>query len=96
MITSQPSGAYLYINEGANGSVGQTPHRMETTSRYVQNHCRTRWLCTNKSNSQTTRGCLSQVALSLYSEREVAPVKFLIIGLDAQVYVDRRLKEKVR
>ena len=94
MITSQPSGAYLYINERANGSVGQTPHRMKLLPGTYKIIAELDGYVPTSQTLKLQEGASSQVALSLYSEREVAPVKFLINRADAQVYVDRRLKGK--
>ncbi len=92
MITSQPSGAYLYINERANGSVGQTPHRMKLLPGTYKIIAELDGYVPTSQTLKLQEGASSQVALSLYSEREVAPVKFLINRVGAQVYIDRRLK----
>ena len=90
MITSQPSGAFLYINERANGSVGQTPHRMKLLPGTYQIIAEMDGYVTTSQTLKLEEGASSQVALSLYSESEVAPVRFLINRPGAQVYVDRR------
>ena len=94
MITSQPSGAYLYINERANGSVGQTPHRMKLLPGTYKIIAELDGYVPTSQPLKLQAGASSQVALSLYSEKEVAPVRFLINRAGAQVYIDRRLKGK--
>ena len=94
MITSQPSGAYLYINERANGSVGQTPHRMKLLPGTYKIIAELDGYVPTSQTLKLQAGASSQVALSLYSEKEVAPVRFLINRAGAQVYIDRRLKGK--
>jgi hypothetical protein len=92
MISSQPSGAYLYINERANGSVGQTPHRMKLLPGTYKIIAELDGYVPASQTLKLEEGASSQVAISLYSESEVAPIRFLINRSGAQVYIDRRLR----
>lgn len=92
MISSQPSGAYLYINDRANGSVGQTPHRMKLLPGTYEIIAELDGYVPASQTLKLQEGASSQVAISLYSEAEVAPVRFMINRPGAQVYVDRRLR----
>ena len=94
MITSQPSGAYLYVNDRANGSIGQTPHRIKLLPGTYKIIAELDGYVPAEQQLKLEEGASSQVLINLYSESEVAPVKFLINRPGAQVYVDRRLRGK--
>lgn len=94
MITSQPPGAYLYINDRANGSIGQTPHRIKLLPGTYQLIAELDGYVPAEQQLKLEEGASSQVLITLYSESEVAPVRFMINRPDAQVYVDRRLRGK--
>lgn len=91
VVTSQPSGAYVYVNDRANGAVGQTPHRMKLLPGEYKIIAELDGYVTSAQLLMLQEGAASQVAISLYSEAEVAPVSFLVNRADAQVYIDRSL-----
>lgn len=91
VVTSQPSGAYVYINDRANGAVGQTPHRMKLLPGEHKIIAELDGYVTATQLLMLQEGAASQVAISLYSEAEVAPVSFLVNRADAQVYIDKSL-----
>ncbi len=91
VVTSQPTGAYVYVNERANGAVGQTPHRMRLLPGEYKIIAELDGYVTATQLLMLQEGAASQVAISLYSEAEVAPVSFLVNRADAQVYIDRSL-----
>jgi hypothetical protein len=94
MITSQPSKAYLYINERSKGVECITPCRLKLLPGEYKVIAELNGHVTTEQMLRLEEGANSQVLLTLYKESEVAPVTFLIDQPDAVVYVDRRRRAK--
>ena len=94
MITSQPSKAYLYVNERSKGVECITPCRLKLLPGEYKVIAELNGHVTTEQMLRLEEGANSQVLLTLYKESEVAPVSFLIDQPDAVVYVDRRRRAK--
>ena len=94
MITSQPSKAYLYVNERAKGVECITPCRLKLLPGDYKVIAELDGHVATEQMLRLEEGANSQVLLTLYKESEVAPVTFLIDQPDAVVYIDRRRRAK--
>jgi hypothetical protein len=91
VVTSQPPKAYVYIDTRANGAVGQTPTRVKLLPGEYKIIAELDGYVLSSQLATIKKGMTSQVAVSLYSEREVAPITFLINRANAKVSVDGQL-----
>ena len=91
VVTSQPPKAYVYIDTRANGAIGQTPTRVKLLPGEYKIIAELDGYVLSSQLATIKKGMTSQVAVSLYSEREVAPITFLINRTNAKVSVDGQL-----
>jgi tetratricopeptide (TPR) repeat protein len=94
LVTTQPPGAFIYVDQRANGAQGQTPIRIRLLPGKYTLIAEKDGYVTTQQRLTLQAGAASQVAIPLYSEDEVAPVRFLINRSDAQLYIDRSPKGK--
>lgn len=91
VITTQPEGASVYIDSRANGSIGEAPIKTKLLPGEYQIIAELDGYVDATQIATLQKGATSQVALSLYSEQEVAPVSFLVNRANAKIYVDQKL-----
>lgn len=94
MVTTQPPGAYIYVDDQANGAQGTSPLQIKLLPGSYMIIAELDGYVMNKQRLTLQEGAAAQVAITLHSENEVAPVTFLINRPGAQVYIDRALRGK--
>ena len=94
MITTQPPGAYIYVDDQSNGTQGKSPVQIKLLPGTYMIIAELEGYVTNKQRLTLQEGAAAQVAITLHNEKDVAPVKFLINTAGAQVYIDRTLRAK--
>ena len=91
IITSQPEGAYIYVESRANGSIGEAPIKTKLLPGEYEIIAELDGYVDATQIVTVQKGTSTQAALSLYSEQEVAPVSFLVNRANAKIYVDQQL-----
>ena len=94
VITSQPPGAHIYIKNKVNGSYGVTPLTVKLLPGEHKVIAELKGYVPSEETFNLRSGASFQLSLTLDHESDVAPVRFLVNRIKANIYVDRRLRAR--